>query len=129
MSPVSDAEIHAASKFDIAEQLAEVHALNADGHLVASLLMGWAVLEALARFALVDQLAKPQTPGSVLERLAFEGYVSPSEADQIRTLVALRNKLAHGDLTIRLNQDLIDRFVAIIDLVHQRVQYPEPAHS
>ena len=121
--------ILAVSTSEIANQIAEVRALNEDGHPGAALLLGWAALEAIARIALVDRLSKPQTAGSILETLAFEGYVSPSEADQIRSLVALRNKLAHGDLTVRVNKDTIDRFIRIIDLVHQRLLLPEPSNT
>ena len=129
MSTVSGTQISVASDTDIGDQLSEVHALNADGHRAAALLLGWAVLEAIARSAFADRLSKPQAAASTLEMLAFDGYVSPSEADEIRTVIDLRNRVAHGDLTVRLAKDAIDRFVEIIDMVLQRVQQPETANT
>jgi hypothetical protein len=59
--------------------------------------------------------------------LAFEGYVTPSQADRIRPLMMQRNRLAHGELSIRPASVEMAAFISIIGQVHQLVQAPEAA--
>ena len=112
---------------EIASHLSDARALAANGHTGVALLLAWSCLEALARTALGARMATPQRPGSVLETLAFEGFVSPSEADRIRPLIAKRDRLAHGDLSLLVGQLEIDDFISIIGDALAVSETPEPA--
>jgi hypothetical protein len=72
---------------------------------VAGLLTGWAVFEAAARTLMPEQVGRPQAPAQLLERLAFEGFVTPDEADHLRRLAQLRNKAAHGGLAVAVTRE------------------------
>lgn len=71
----------------------------------ASLLMMWAALEAVARNLFPSQTNRPQSPGRVVELLAGSGEITPSEAQLLRGLMQLRNRVIHGELdaTVRLD--------------------------
>lgn len=69
-------------------------------------LMLWPVLEAAARILVPSATRRPQSPGRVVELLAAEGYVVPSDADVLRKSAALRNRLIHGDLDADVTPDL-----------------------
>jgi uncharacterized protein YutE (UPF0331/DUF86 family) len=122
MPPVTEPRLAVASDDDIQRLLNEARALNANGHARAALLLGWSALEAVARRTNHERLSQPQRPGSVLEMLAFEGYVSPSQADRVRPLVGQRNRLIHGDLAIEPGRDHVEDFISVIDDVRQMVQ-------
>jgi uncharacterized protein YutE (UPF0331/DUF86 family) len=79
-----------------------------------ALLPAWAALEAAARVLVPDQLARPQPSSRLLELLASEGYVTPEEADALREISHLRNRAAHGDLTVTVSPALIDQLVETI---------------
>ena len=64
----------------------------------ASLLLFWASLEATARNLFPNQTSRPQSPGRIIELLAGSGEVTPSEAQSLRQLMNLRNRLIHGEL-------------------------------
>lgn len=67
----------------------------------AALLLTWAGLEGLARLLDPRNTVRPQTPGRVVELLASAGYIAPSEAHTLRAAAATRNRLIHGDLSMR----------------------------
>ena len=129
MSRQPEPVLATATHQEIAAQLDVARTLNATGHAGAALLLAWSCLEALARTALGTRMSTPQRPGSVLETLAFEGFVAPSEADRIRPLIAKRNRLAHGDLSVRLSQMEIDDFTHIISDALEVSKTPEPAST
>ncbi|WP_444461075.1 hypothetical protein [Rhodobacter capsulatus] len=64
----------------------------------ASLLLFWASLEATARNLFPNQTSRPQSPGRIIELLAGSGEVTPSEAQSLRQLMDLRNRVIHGEL-------------------------------
>jgi REase_AHJR-like len=82
----------------ISKRIAEVQELLDGGSSEGSLLLAWATFEALARAILPEQFQRPQTPGRLVEILANEGYITPSEADVLRVLGEKRNRLIHGEL-------------------------------
>ena len=99
ISPANTPEaIETASGKDIEQSLKVIEQLTSEGSHGAALLMAWATLEALGRALLPEKLARPQTAGRLVEALAGEGYVTPSEADRLRELAKVRNQLAHGGL-------------------------------
>lgn len=64
----------------------------------ASLLLLWASLEATVRNIFPNQTSRPQSPGRIIELLAGSGEVTPSEAQGLRQLMNLRNRVIHGEL-------------------------------
>jgi len=101
----------------ILEQISEVRAIAASGRTKPALLLAWATFEALARAALPDRFQRAQTPGRLVEVLASEGVLTPSEADFARALAVRRNELIHGELQVAVSADELARFVALLETV------------
>ena len=82
------------------------------------MLLSWATLEAIGRNLMASDLARPQTPGRVIQFMAQDGIATPNEADRLRALVKLRNSLAHGELdapvTGEQTAEMLDILGAII---------------
>lgn len=76
-------------------------------------LLLWAALEAIARRFAPDRSNRPQTPGRVVETLAFEGVIEPSNASWLRDLSRLRNRLIHGDLEVAPTSQELEQMVAL----------------
>ncbi len=127
MSRNDETVLAVASRQELEQQLGEVRTLVHNGHLSAALILGWAFLEAAARLAFPNRLTKPLRPASVLEMLAYGGYISPSHADQIRHLVEQRNRLVHGELAVQPDRKDILEFLKIGERVHDLVQTTEAA--
>ncbi|HTZ36504.1 MAG TPA: hypothetical protein VMB84_10800 [Stellaceae bacterium] len=77
----------------------------------SSLIVGWSALEAIARSLMPDRLGRPQPPFKLVEILATEGFVTPSEAENLRKIAAIRNSVAHGKLDAQIEPQLIDKFL------------------
>jgi len=84
-------DIQAPDLPEIDAALAEVDQLKQAGHLRAALIMAWAALEAAGRALLPQDLARPQPANRLIEVLASEGVVTPTEADSLRKAISLRN--------------------------------------
>ena len=61
------------------------------------------------------QFERPQTPGRLVEVLATEGFLTPTEADRLRQLVDKRNRLVHGELQIRATKAELDAFTRTLE--------------
>lgn len=85
----------------------------------AALLMAWAALEALGRKRMPNEFAKPQSPGRIVERMASEGMITPSEAAFLRTMAQKRNAFIHGDLMQSIGPEEVRRF---LDILHDLLQ-------
>jgi uncharacterized protein YutE (UPF0331/DUF86 family) len=96
---------------DIVARLEEATTLAAAGHTEIALILCWAAFEATARLKMPDMYRRAQTPGRVVETLASAGRLTPSEADQIRRLIERRNRLVHGQLTVRVSKKEVDQFI------------------
>ena len=94
----------------IAKRITEVQELIDKGSSEGSLLLAWATFEALARAILPDRFQRPQTPRRLVEILAAEGYITPSEADFLRELAEKRNKLIHGELQTHASKAELGNF-------------------
>jgi hypothetical protein len=105
--------------------LRSVENLVSSDQFQPALLMGWATLEAAGRALLPEKFVRPQTPGRLVEVLAAEGYVTPTEADVLRNLAALRNQLIHGSLSVHIDPQDVNRFIAILGTVVAAL----PAHA
>jgi uncharacterized protein YutE (UPF0331/DUF86 family) len=87
----------------------------ADGEYYGpALLLGWATVEAMARLLATKHFQRPQTPGRLVQVLATEGILTPTEADDLRSLVEKRNKFIHGELHTRITRAEIDRIESIL---------------
>ena len=106
-------EAHAAG--DIRSRIAEVRELGQSQHRGPAMLLAWSAIEAVARSLLRDRMGRPQTPGRLIQELASDGYLTPTEADRLRTLIEKRNRLAHGDLRVCVTSQEIDEMSAILD--------------
>ncbi|MDH6259150.1 hypothetical protein [Bradyrhizobium sp. BR13661] len=91
-------ELQVQSREQIQSVLDEIKLLQDTNHLSAAFMLGWATFEAIARRLMTTTFVKPQTPGRLVQQLAQEGYVTPSEGDFLRILAAKRNALIHGNL-------------------------------
>ncbi len=78
-----------------------------------TLLIAWAVFEAAARFLVPQEFERPQMAGRLLEALASHGHITPDEADALRQLARLRNKIAHGQLDLKPARREIDELIRV----------------
>lgn len=106
-----------ASRETIAASNNEVRSTTTAGFREPALLMAWATLEAAARASMPSEFQRPQTPGRLVQILAREGYVTPSQADLLRSLADKRNRLIHGDLEVSVTTDEITQFTEMLDTI------------
>ena len=99
---------------DIESTVTEVEDLIGASHHRAAFLLSWAVLEAFGRAVLEEKFKRPQTPGRLIEVMAQEGVVTPDEADSLRRLSNLRNKLVHGELDARVTESETRRMAELL---------------
>jgi uncharacterized protein YutE (UPF0331/DUF86 family) len=108
-------ELRVQSLDEIQSALTEVRALETAGHTAAALLLAWGAFEAISRRILSSTFAKPQTPGRLVQYIAQEGYISPSEADRLRVLATKRNAFIHGNFDIRTEKADVTAFRQILE--------------
>jgi REase_AHJR-like len=106
--------IEAAPLESIDGAIESVQALAEEGRTAPALLMAWSTFEALGRLLLPGKFAKPQTPARLVEILAAEGQVTPTEADRLRHLIQVRNQLVHGGLQATASTAELGDFVRIL---------------
>jgi hypothetical protein len=111
--------VHEVSTAAVRQTIGNLERLVKEGQFAPALLTGWATLEALGRALLPERFQRPQTPARLIEVLAGEGHVTPKEADQLRSLAKLRNTFIHGGLDISIDQEDLNRFVAILHTLSQ----------
>lgn len=100
---------------DVIEQsITAIEELAAAGRAKPALLMAWATFEAIGRAILPDRLQRPQTPGRIVEVLAAEGQITPTEADHLRRLAESRSHLIHGGLETSVSEADLQRFVDVL---------------
>lgn len=127
--PSSERAITVPSRTRIEKQLDRVAVAADEIGPAASLLAAWSAFEAAARALIPDDLRRPQPSARLLEVLAFEGYLSPDEADALRRLGQLRNEAAHGGLDVDVSQgDLNTLLDATRSLLDQQEREPAGAH-
>lgn len=115
---VSGVSVTMMSKKSIADSIKSMdQALAVSGSSPDVLLRGWATFEALARYLNPEDFGKPQSPGRLVEKLAFEGYVTPSEADVLRSLATIRNSFIHGDLNQSVSYTELETFIRILRII------------
>lgn len=104
------------SKASVEKGISDVYQLMTLGQSKAALLLAWAALEALGRLNLPDSLTRPQTPASLLEALASEGIVDPDDADRLRRMGVLRDRVMHGGLDSVPDTGDLARFILVLKL-------------
>jgi uncharacterized protein YutE (UPF0331/DUF86 family) len=102
----------------------EVDQLKRAGYLRAALMIAWAALEAAGRAILPQDLARPQAANKLIEVLASEGVVTPTEADSLRKAIGLRNSITHGHFAVDINEQDIDQVVAAARSIRGLAQEP-----
>lgn len=118
----STSDIAAPNLDSITTSISEINELQDRGHALAALIMGWSILEGIARALLGDQLERPQPAAQLLEVLASQGFFTPSEADRLRPLAELRNKVAHGGLDVRIDSGQLDALLSAIHRLAKRLR-------
>ncbi len=119
-----EAPLRTQSINDIEDTLAQVEALVADGHVSAGFLLSWAIFEAIARRILADRFVRPQTPGRLIEIMANEGVLTPSEADRLRLLATFRNRFIHGELDVSVTVNDTREFLKILQNLTAIASHP-----
>lgn len=62
-----------------------------------------------------ENRSRPLTGWQVVEQLATLGLVDETEAGELKRLLAMRNALAHGDLTLKLPFREVGFLLGLID--------------
>jgi uncharacterized protein YutE (UPF0331/DUF86 family) len=117
-------DIEASRVPEIDAALVEVDQLKQAGHLRAALMMAWSALEAASRVLLPQNLARPQTANRLIEALAAEGVMTPSEADSLRKAIASRNAATHGHFAVPITEEEVDRIVAAATVITRLATQP-----
>lgn len=81
----------------------------------AALLLAWSALEAALRPLEPEYAARPLVSLALVEIAAREGHILPVQADRLRAIAALRNRLAHGDLGTPVTVDDVDEVRLLAD--------------
>jgi uncharacterized protein YutE (UPF0331/DUF86 family) len=123
VSPSNTPEpIEQAAPKEIRRAIERIEDLASQSHYAPALLMAWAALEAVGRALVPGRIARPQTPARLIEVLASDGYVTPTEADRLRELARARNNLIHGTLRTKVAANDIKGFAAILRTLHKLLQ-------
>lgn len=106
----------------IKKRVTNIGNLVETGYLEPAFLLAWATFEATGRALAPKSFQRPQTPSRLIQALASDGYITPTEADQLRTLAEKRNKLIHGDFGIRLSKAAVMR---LVNVLHSMIELAE----
>lgn len=100
---VEDQSIEAPTPEQLRTNIEEAEALLAQGHPRAALVLGWATLEAIARTLRPDLPSSgPRTTRAAVELLEHLGRLRFQQAQELRKLSPLRDKVVHGDFQTRV---------------------------
>jgi hypothetical protein len=113
-SPPDFDRVEAAPLERIKQAVDQARKLRRDGQLLPSLLVARAMLEALARNLLPDATERPQPARKLIEDLAAEGWITPTERSQLRGISQLGNAAAHGQLDAKIDERQIDVLLSIL---------------
>ena len=89
------------SRASVLARLGEVDAAINDGRIRAAFMDGWSLLEAALNSARPEADKRPRTPEGVVQALAMDGLISIEAEKSLRSLIDLRNRVVHGDLTAK----------------------------
>jgi uncharacterized protein YutE (UPF0331/DUF86 family) len=95
---------------------------------VPALILGWAVLEALARLASTHDGSGhfgPLSPVQAVQILAEEGYLENDAAADLRRMTSLRNAVVHGDLSANVSSEQTAALIARLRVIAADVIWVE----
>jgi len=113
ISPKADLDIMSTERIEAELAVFRDLASN-DRARFAALMTGWTILEAVGRSLIPGRLTRPQGVTPLISTLASDGYVTPTEADQLRTIGLIRNRAAHGGLDTVIDRKHIDELSSIL---------------
>ena len=113
----------------IRNRISEIRELSDSGHNGPALLLAWAAFEAIGRALVAKQFERPQPPGRLVQVMAGDGFLTPTEADYLRLLAEKRNRLTHGGLQTRVTKAELDRFAVILATLHKMIGKPQVSGS
>lgn len=108
------------TKEQIDAKIQEIRTLTQSQYYDAALIVGWAILESLARTVITEnegEQSRGLTPIRAVQTLAQEGYLENDAAQRLREMAGLRNAVVHGDLSAIVSseqvRDLLEQLQAI----------------
>lgn len=119
---VRSPELRPATMEQIKEALHSVQKVVSAGEAASGLLLSWGVFEALSRKLIPEEFARAQSPGRLIQILASEGYLIPSEERLLRRLAKARNAIIHGELSEGVGPAEVKEFAGILTGLLQRIQ-------
>lgn len=81
---------------------------------VPALLTAWAAFEAAARLLLPARLERLQPAGHLVDILASDGVITPTESRIVREISQLRNRAAHGDFNVDFGPGQLAALVGVV---------------
>lgn len=101
--------VFASTKDQINSQIAEAELLLSQDHASASLVLGWAAIEAIARTIEPDFPSRGvATMTRALELLEHLGRLHYEDAERLRRILPLRAKIVHGDFQTRVTREDVE---------------------
>ena len=94
---------------DLQRQLADVEELYRNGHGAAALLLACSIFEGATRLFLRerDEPVYETDSMSVIKNLVAIGELEQQDFDRIRQVFALRNEVAHGNVSARIDREFL----------------------
>ena len=80
----------------------------------AALLLAWAALEAKARRAQPELQDRMMSTATMVDLLVTTGLVLPDSEPLLRELGTLRNRIAHGDLSLTPTRQQVGNLIALV---------------
>ncbi len=124
-APSQPPEIAKEPKTIIEASLDRLPAIYDQSGPLPALLSAWSLFEAAARWLIPDELRQPQPPGELVDKLAFEGFVTVDEAAPLRPLARLHDEAAHGRLEIVFSRDDLLSMAEVIRTLLDQSAAPE----
>lgn len=109
--------------------LEEGRSLLKNGYVGPAMLSGWAALEAALRLLLNSEGIEPRrlTPNHLLKQAVEEGLISRDDYQQLRTLMAGRNAIAHGYENPSVDSEAVSTLLEFTDQLLNETSSPESA--
>jgi uncharacterized protein YutE (UPF0331/DUF86 family) len=94
----------------VREKSSEVRAMVERGYVPAALVMAFSLLESALHLVSASEERRPKKPGTVVQELAMDGLIDGPVEERLRSLIDLRNRIVHGDLS----RDVAARDVVLV---------------
>ncbi|AWN41555.1 HepT-like ribonuclease domain-containing protein [Methylobacterium durans] len=106
----------------VRRHLTEVTELIKHAQPRAAFLVGWSLLEAIARIVEPASDKRPYSPGTIIQTLAMNGYIDPEVEGKVRSLISMRNRIVHGDLETEPSKMELDLLLKVIVSILDRLR-------